>query len=39
MGEVDVLRARMFEDIKGKTVWIRSAWHKFIFYIKRNQTT
>jgi glycosyltransferase involved in cell wall biosynthesis len=38
MGEVDVLRARIFEEIKGKTVWIRSAWHKSISYIKRNPT-
>ena len=37
MGEVDVLRARMFEEIKGKTVWIRSAWYKTISYIKLNR--
>lgn len=30
MGDIDVLRPRTFEEIKSKTLWIRSGWHKII---------
>ncbi|MDP2099531.1 MAG: glycosyltransferase [Methylobacter sp.] len=30
MGEVDVLRSRAFEEIKSKTLWMRSGLHKII---------